>query len=187
MSEIISHRFQDHARVIAACDGLFPHIESAATLASSSLMRGGKILLCGNGGSAADAQHMACELVGRFLKDRKALPAMALHTNTSDMTAIGNDFGFDHVYARQVEAFGNAGDVLIAISTSGNSQNVLEAASVAKSKGMAIIGLTGENGGKLKDHSDIWLGVPSNQTPRIQEVHILIGHILCELIENALA
>jgi D-sedoheptulose 7-phosphate isomerase len=147
---------------------------------------GGKVILFGNGGSAADAQHIAAELAGRYYMDRKPLPAEALTVNTSILTAIGNDYGFEQIFARQVEALGNPGDIAIGISTSGNSPNVIEGVRAAKRKGMITIGLTGADGGQLKNEVDYCICVPSKDTPRIQEAHILIGHIWCELIERAL-
>jgi D-sedoheptulose 7-phosphate isomerase len=151
-----------------------------------SIEQGNKILLFGNGGSAADAQHIAAEFVGRFAFDRRALAALALSVNTSCVTAIGNDYGFDLVFSRQIEALGRPGDVAIGISTSGNSQNVLKAVSIAKELGLQTVGLTGNSGGKLKDLVDHCLCVPSSDTPRIQECHILIGHILSELVEQTI-
>jgi D-sedoheptulose 7-phosphate isomerase len=147
---------------------------------------GRKVILFGNGGSAADAQHIAAELAGRYYMDRKPLPAEALTVNTSILTAIGNDYGFEQIFARQVEALGNPGDIAIGISTSGNSPNVIEGVRAAKRKGMITIGLTGADGGQLKNEVDYCICVPSKDTPRIQEAHILIGHIWCELIERAL-
>jgi D-sedoheptulose 7-phosphate isomerase len=147
---------------------------------------GGKVILFGNGGSAADAQHIAAELAGRYYMDRKPLPAEALTVNTSILTAIGNDYGFEQIFARQVEALGNPGDIAIGISTSGNSPNVIEGIRAAKRKGMITIGMTGADGGQLKNEVDYCICVPSKDTPRIQEAHILIGHIWCELIERAL-
>lgn len=144
---------------------------------------GGKILFCGNGGSAADAQHLAAELSGRFYYDRQPLPAEALHVNTSFLTAVANDYSYDEVYARMVRATGNKGDILIGISTSGNSPNIVRAVEDAREKSMITIALTGESGGKLAKNADYTIQVPSNDTPRIQEVHILIGHILCQLVE----
>lgn len=143
----------------------------------------GKLLFCGNGGSAADAQHIAAELSGRFYKDRPPLFAEALHVNSSYLTAVANDYGFDAVFARMVEAAGRSGDVLFAISTSGNSSNVLQAVASAKKQGMKVVAMTGSTGGKLKEQADFLLNVPSDDTPRIQECHILLGHIICELIE----
>jgi D-sedoheptulose 7-phosphate isomerase len=147
---------------------------------------GKKVLLCGNGGSAADAQHIAAELVGRFKKERTPLSAIALTTDTSILTAIGNDYGFDRVFERQIEALIDKGDVLICISTSGSSENIIKAAYKAKEKKATTIGLTGRDGGMLKDICDICIVVPSQDTPRIQEAHITIGHIICELVEEGL-
>jgi D-sedoheptulose 7-phosphate isomerase len=151
-----------------------------------SLHAGGKVFFFGNGGSAADAQHLAAEFTGRYLKERRALPALALHANTSSLTAIGNDYGFDFVFARQLEALGNAGDVAFGISTSGNSSNVLRALEVAKSKSMYRVALAGATGGAMKKLADCTLCVPSDETPRIQECHILTGHLICEIVEHTL-
>lgn len=145
-----------------------------------------KVLLCGNGGSAADAQHIAAELSGRFMLNRPALFAEALHVNSSYMTAVSNDFGFDETYKRLVQGFGREGDILMAFSTSGNSGNIVAAAQVALSAGMKVIGFSGESGGLLKQHSTLCLQVPSQSVPRIQEMHILIGHIICELVEASI-
>jgi D-sedoheptulose 7-phosphate isomerase len=160
-------------------------VAQAALQIVTALRAGGKLLCCGNGGSAADAQHLAAEFTGRYLKERRALPAIALNANTSSLTAIGNDYGFDLVFARQLEALGNAGDVLLGISTSGNSRNVLRAMEVAKAKSIYTITLTG-SGGKMKDLADCAICIPSGETPRIQECHILTGHIICEIAENML-
>lgn len=151
-----------------------------------ALMQGNKMLLFGNGGSAADAQHIAAEFVGRFAFDRPALPALALSVNGSCVTAIGNDYGFEVVFSRQIEALGRPGDVAIGISTTGNSPNVLRAVSVAKKAGLRTVALTGYAGGKLKDAVDHCICVPSNETPRIQECHILVGHIISELVERTI-
>ncbi|WP_456420253.1 D-sedoheptulose 7-phosphate isomerase [Methanocaldococcus infernus] len=151
-----------------------------------ALERGNKILICGNGGSAADAQHFAAELVGRFKLERKGLPAIALTTDTSILTAIGNDYSFDNIFERQVEALGKEGDVLIGISTSGNSENVIRAVKKAKELNIYTIGLLGKGGGKLKDLVDLALIVPSNNTPRIQECHVTIYHVICEEVEKRL-
>jgi D-sedoheptulose 7-phosphate isomerase len=166
--------------------------EAVSTIAKVSeilvgaLDQGNKALLFGNGGSAADAQHIAAEFVGRFAFDRPALPALALSVNTSCVTAIGNDYGFDLVFSRQIEALGRAGDVAIGISTSGNSRNVLRGVSVADKMGLRTIALTGESGGKLKNAVEHCICAPSNETPRIQECHILIGHIISELVEQTI-
>lgn len=161
-------------------------INSAAEYCIECFAQGNKILLCGNGGSAADAQHIAAELSGRFQFDRKPLYAEALHVNTSFLTAVANDYDYDRIFSRMVEAAGKGGDVLIALSTSGNSKNVLKAVEQAHKQEMVIIGLTGSKGGKLDKLSDICIKVPSGNTARIQESHIMIGHILCEKIENTL-
>ncbi|MCQ2298597.1 MAG: D-sedoheptulose 7-phosphate isomerase [Bacteroidales bacterium] len=161
-------------------------IEEAANIIIESLKNGGKIHFCGNGGSAADAQHLAAELSGRFYFDRPPLNAEALHCNTSYLTAVGNDYGYDLIFSRLIRGTGKKGDVLVGISTSGNSKNILMAYDVCKELGIKTISLTGETGGKMKDQSDLLLNVPSTDTPRIQESHIMIGHIICELVESAL-
>ena len=145
---------------------------------------GNKVLFCGNGGSAADAQHLAAEFSGRFYTDRDALPAEALHVNTSYLTAVANDYSYDVVYSRIIKGIGKKGDVLVGLSTSGNSINIVKAFEMAKEKGMLTIGLTGATGGKMKELSDYLLNVPSTDTPRIQESHILLGHIICQLVEE---
>jgi D-sedoheptulose 7-phosphate isomerase len=145
-----------------------------------------KVLLCGNGGSAADAQHIAAELSGRFYFDRDPLFAEALHVNTSYITAVANDYSYDEVYSRLVKAKGRAGDILIGISTSGNSKNIIKAIEIANEIGMISVGMTGETGGKMKDICKYLINVPSNNTPRIQEAHIMIGHIICEIVEKEL-
>jgi len=150
----------------------------------TTFRNGNKVLFCGNGGSAADAQHLAAEFSGRFYTDRKALPAEALHCNTSYLTAVGNDYSFDVIYSRLIDGIGQHGDVLIGLSTSGNSKNIIKAFETAKEKGMVTIGFTGMTGGQLKSVSDYLINVPSTDTPRIQESHILIGHIICQLVEE---
>lgn len=150
----------------------------------NSLRNGGRIYFCGNGGSAADAQHLAAELSGRFYTDRPALAAEALHANTSYLTAVGNDYGYDYVYSRMMEGVGNKNDMLIGISTSGNSKNIVKAFEVCRLKGILTVGFTGSKGGAMKELSDYWLPVASDDTPRIQESHILIGHIICQLVEE---
>jgi D-sedoheptulose 7-phosphate isomerase len=146
----------------------------------------GKVLFCGNGGSAADAQHLAAELSGKFYFDREPLYSEALHVNTSYLTAVGNDYSYQEIYARIVKAKGRKGDVLVAISTSGNSENVINAIEQAKKQGMTVVGFSGKTGGKMKRFCDILIPVPSEDTPRIQECHILIGHIICQLVEEQL-
>ncbi|MEQ1747246.1 MAG: D-sedoheptulose 7-phosphate isomerase [Saprospiraceae bacterium] len=163
---------------------LLGRIEQAAQIMSAVFRQGGKALFCGNGGSAADAQHIAAELSGRFYTDRPPLYAEALHVNSSYLTAVANDYGYDRVFSRMVEAAGRRGDLLVAISTSGNSPSILAAAEKARQIGMTVVGMTGTTGGKLATHCDLLLNVPSSDTPRIQEAHILIGHILCEIVEK---
>lgn len=171
-------RVLDDAELLAATLAVAQHCEAA-------LKAGNKIMLAGNGGSAADAQHIAAELVARFEFDRPGLPALALSTDTSMLTAIGNDYGYEFVFSRQLEANGRAGDVFIGISTSGNSKNILKAVAAAKAKGISTVALCGA-GGQLKTLCDFALAVPSTHTPRIQENHILLGHILCALVEESL-
>jgi D-sedoheptulose 7-phosphate isomerase len=161
-------------------------IAELANKVTESLKGDGKILLAGNGGSAADAQHIAAELSGRFYSDRAPLFAEALHVNTSYLTAVANDYSYDEVYSRLVEAKGREGDVLIGISTSGNSKNIIRAFEQARKQGVFTVGFTGANGGSMNGNCDLLIKVPSDDTPRIQEAHILIGHIMCELTENAL-
>ena len=158
-------------------------VADCVTAIVTAFKNGNKVLFCGNGGSAADAQHLAAEFSGRFYLDRDALPAEALHCNTSYMTAVANDYSYDVIYSRLVKGIGIKGDVLIGLSTSGNSKNIVAAFEVAKEKEMITIGFTGETGGILKSLSDYLLNVPSTDTPRIQESHILLGHIICELVE----
>jgi D-sedoheptulose 7-phosphate isomerase len=180
----IEDRLRDSIRVKEqVLKQMVPAIERTARLLIEALDSGHKLLLCGNGGSAADSQHIAAELVGKLLVKRRALPAIALTTDTSALTALGNDFGFETVFQRQVEALGQPGDVLIGISTSGNSPNVLEAVKLARKMSLKTVGLTGRGGGALAGAVDQALTVPSDNTQRIQESHIMIGHILCELIE----
>lgn len=161
-------------------------IEECVNIITQTFAAGKRVWFCGNGGSAADAQHLAAEFSGRFYKNRKALPAEALHCNTSYLTAVANDYSYDDIYARLVDGITDAGDVLIGFSTSGNSANVLKAFEVAREKELITIGFTGASGGKLRELSHFLINVPSNDTPRIQESHILIGHIICELVEAKL-
>lgn len=168
-------------------EGHLSTINDIANLLIESLRAGNKILFFGNGGSAADSQHIAGELVGKFRRVRKAMPAIALTTDTSILTSIGNDFGYDYVFARQIEGLGQPGDVAIGISTSGNSPNVLRALQAARDIGMATVGFTGESGGQMQDYVDICFHAPSDSTPRIQEVHITAGHIICEMVEKTFA
>lgn len=158
-------------------------IENTVNAVTTAFQNGNKVLFCGNGGSAADAQHLAAEFSGRFYKDRKALPSEALHCNSSYLTAVANDYSYDVIYSRIVEGTCVKGDVLIGLSTSGNSKNILNAFAAAKTLGTITIGFTGASGGKMKEASDYLINVPSSDTPRIQESHIMIGHIICELVE----
>lgn len=166
--------------------GILQTIEDAVSACITALMAGNKIILAGNGGSAADAQHIAAELVGRFETERPGLPAITLTTNSSTVTAVANDYNYDNIFRRQVQALGQRGDVFIGISTSGNSPNVVAAIEQCKEQGISVIGLTGETGGKMQQLCDICVRVPSTNTARIQESHITIGHILCSLIDSAL-
>lgn len=161
-------------------------VGDAAKICVSALQNGGKIHFCGNGGSAADAQHLAAELSGRFYYDRPPLDAEALHVNSSYLTAVANDYSFDDVYSRMIEASAKSGDVLFAISTSGNSNNIIKAIESARNKNMKVIGMTGMTGGKMAAICDVLLNVPSSCTPRIQESHIMIGHIICEIVESTI-
>lgn len=181
---VIASCFAEHLEVFAATmDTQMEIISEIAERCEQALKNGNKILFCGNGGSAADSQHLAAELIGRFQKERRSLASIALTTDTSILTAVGNDYGFEHIFSRQVEGLGRSGDVLIGISTSGNSANVVKAVEMARSIGMHTIAFTGEGGGKLRELCDITLAIPSRVTARIQEMHILVGHIMCELIE----
>jgi D-sedoheptulose 7-phosphate isomerase len=170
---------------IAADESLLDLIAQTAEIIVSCFRKGGRVYFCGNGGSAADAQHLAAEFSGRFYVDRPFLPAEALHTNSSYITAVANDYGYDEVYARMAASF-SPNDVLIGLSTSGNSSNIVRAFEVCQKKGVQTIGLTGAGGGKMKNLSDVWIGIPSNDTPRIQEAHITVGHIICQLVEERL-
>jgi D-sedoheptulose 7-phosphate isomerase len=165
-------------------DDLVKTVNTCVNQIVAAFKNGNKVLFCGNGGSAADAQHLAAEFSGRFYKDRDALPAEALHCNSSYLTAVANDYSYDVIYSRLVKGIGNKGDVLIGLSTSGNSKNIIAAFETAKEKGMLTIGFTGDSGGKMKSISDYLLNVPSSDTPRIQESHIMLGHIICQLVEE---
>ena len=187
MMEIITRELQESANIKLSMAKDSPGlIADAAQIIVDVYRAGGKALIIGNGGSAADAQHIAAELVGHFKLKRKALPAIALTTNSSILTALANDSAYDTVFSRQLEALAGSKDVLIAISTSGNSPNILQAVETARSKHITVIGLTGGNGGKLKNLANLLIIVPSSSTPRIQEAHITIGHILCHLVEEEL-
>jgi D-sedoheptulose 7-phosphate isomerase len=169
---------------ILADEELLSVIEKVTEIMVHSLKSNHRIYFCGNGGSASDAQHLAAELSGRFYTDRDALPAEALHCNTSYITAVANDYGFDVIYARLIKGIGAPGDILVGLSTSGNSKNILQAFETAKQKGIITVGMTGSSGGKMKSQSDYLINVPSSDTPRIQESHIMIGHIICQLVEE---
>lgn len=187
MSGFIAGEFEKalaNLHAMADDPSLREQLESAVDLAVSALRAGNKLLFAGNGGSAADAQHWAGELVSRFYYDRPGLPAIALTTDTSILTAIGNDYGYEFSFSRQVEALASQGDVLVAISTSGNSPNILRAVEAARSKGVHVIGFTGKGGGKLAPDCEICFRMPSTETPRIQEGHEFIGHLFCALIES---
>ena len=165
---------------------LIERIEKITSVIATAFANGNKVLFCGNGGSAADAQHLAAEFSGRFYTDRDALPSEALHCNSSYITAVANDYGYDVVYSRIIKGTGKPGDVLVGLSTSGNSVNIINALEQAKKVGMITVGLTGETGGKMKTICDHLVNVPSNDTPRIQESHIMVGHIICQLVEQEL-
>jgi D-sedoheptulose 7-phosphate isomerase len=159
-------------------------VEKVIDVMTTALRNGKRIYFCGNGGSAADAQHLAAEFSGRFYTDRKALPAEALHCNTSYLTAVANDYSFDLIYARLIDGIGDRGDVLVGLSTSGNSANIVKAFEVAREKEIITVGFTGLSGGTMKSLSDYLINIPSTDTPRIQESHIMIGHIICQLVEE---
>ena len=184
MKSIIKHEFSEHIKTSQyTLDSIVDQIETASKICINSLKNGGKILIMGNGGSAADAQHIAAELVGRYKTERKGLPAIALTTDTSAITSIANDYGYLHVFDRQVEALANKGDVVIGISTGGTSPNVVNALTTANAQGCITIGLSGKDGGDFNSICDVNLLVNANDTARIQEMHILIGHTMCHLIE----
>ena len=174
----------DTKRQIMENERMIQTLEDCSNVITTAFKNGNKVLFCGNGGSAADAQHLAAEFSGRFYTDRDALPAEALHCNTSYMTAVANDYSYDVVYSRMIKGIGNPGDVLIGLSTSCNSKNIVEAFKTAKLKNMVTVGLTGDSGGMMKEMSDFLLNVPSSDTPRIQESHIMLGHIICQLVEE---
>jgi D-sedoheptulose 7-phosphate isomerase len=185
ISDILNDSFNNLQKIIND-KGLTAEIEIVTTKIIQAFKDGNKLLLCGNGGSASDAQHIAAELSGRFIKERKPLYAEALHVNSSYMTAVSNDYGFESTYSRMLEAIGKKGDVLIALSTSGNSENVINAVKMANSLGMLSVGMTGAMGGKIKDLCQHNIIIPSSNTARVQEAHILVGHIFCQIIEEQL-
>ncbi len=165
-------------------EGLLKTIAASVDIIVNAFRNGKRVYFCGNGGSAADAQHLAAEFSGRFYTDRKALPAEALHCNTSYLTAVANDYGFDEIYSRLIDGIGEQGDVLVGLSTSGNSPNILKALKTAKKKEMITIGFTGKSGGEMRTLCDHLINIPSTDTPRIQESHIMVGHIICQLVEE---
>jgi len=183
---IFAGAMAEHIRVITQLRDLEPLVRRAAEAMVTALKDGHKVFWCGNGGSAADSQHMAAELVGRFLRERKALPSIALTTNSSIVTALGNDYGYDVVFQRQIEALAAKGDVLVGISTSGNSKNVHAALQQARQMGVFTIAMTGADGGRCADAAELALRMPSRETPRIQEAHTLCGHMICDYVESAM-
>jgi D-sedoheptulose 7-phosphate isomerase len=185
-NSLFLNNLKDHLSVMQSLHLINDEVLLAGHMIGLSLIAGGKVLFCGNGGSAADSQHLAAELTGRFISDRRPLAALALSTDSSALTCIGNDYSFNEVFARQVQGLGRAGDVLIGISTSGNSRNVIRAVEEARLAGMHVVGLLGRDGGALSNLCDVSIIVPSQVTARIQEAHILIGHTLCGLIESHL-
>ena len=185
ITEAINESIETKKRIVEDHD-LIHVIETVVSICTEAFRHGNKVLFCGNGGSAADAQHLAAEFSGRFYYDRPPLPSEALHVNTSYLTAVANDYSFEEVYSRILKGSGKKGDILIAISTSGNSANIIKALQTAKESGITTVGMTGETGGKMKELCDHLINVPSSDTPRIQESHIMIGHIICELVEATL-
>jgi D-sedoheptulose 7-phosphate isomerase len=185
-SSLFLTNVQQQIQVLQSLHRLAPEVQRAGELATQALLQGGKLMFCGNGGSAADSQHLAAELTGRFIQDRRPLAAMALSTDTSALTCIANDYAFDEVFARQVLALGRPGDVLIGISTSGQSRNVIRAIEAARAQGVGVIGLLGRDGGAIGPMCDVAIVVDSLVTARIQEAHILVGHSLCGMIEQGL-
>jgi len=185
MRKVIFNEFQGHLEtIVRVIEHMQGDLETASKLVVDTLKAGNKILLCGNGGSAADAQHISAELTGRYKTERRGLPAIALTTDTSALTAISNDYGYDRVFDRQFEALANKGDLLIGISTSGNSKNIISALKLAKEMGCSTVGFSGRDGGAMNEVCDINLVVPSDDTPRIQEMHILLGHTICQIVDN---
>lgn len=184
---LVNDTFAQIAENFIKLQGLSDKVVQASSLMIESLRSGGKVMFCGNGGSAADSQHLAAELMGRFMRDRAPLAALALTVDTSALTAIGNDYGYRDVFSRQLRGVGRAGDVLVGLSTSGNSANVVDAMRIAREMNIRTISLTGAKEGAMTSLSDLWLPVPSTMTARIQEMHIAVGHMVCELVENAMA
>jgi len=187
MDEKILSEIKQHQAAAAALAADYSAVKAIAEALAGTALAGGRILICGNGGSAADSQHIAAEFVGRFKKERRAIAAVALTTDTSILTSLGNDYGFDRVFERQVEALGRPGDLLLAISTSGSSPNVLKAAVKAKETGLAVVGFFGKSGGIILPHCGLAFLAPATDTPRVQEMHMLAAHIICGLVEDAVA
>lgn len=186
---VIDARLRAHLDTIAAIEKdetLKAAVQDAVDAIVNCFRSGGRVYFCGNGGSAADAQHLAAEFSGRFYFDRPVLPADALHCNTSYLTAVGNDYGYDRIFARLISGLGQKGDILVGISTSGNSENILQAFEVCREKGVRTIAMTGATGGRMKELANLLINIPSTDTPRIQEAHITVGHIICELVEQAM-
>jgi len=186
---IIKQNIEDSVNLkskVLTDENIISNIDKVAEAIIACYESKGKVLFCGNGGSAADSQHLAAELSGRYYYDRPPLPSEALHVNTSYMTAVANDYSYNQVYARLLQAIGNEGDIIIGLSTSGNSGNVIEALKVAKEKKMITVGFTGEGGGKMSEYCDILIPIPSKDTPRIQECHMMIGHAICQIVELSL-
>ena len=186
MKEFIESEFRNISCNFIHLQALAPQIQEVPAVCIDALKKGHKIMFCGNGGSAADSQHLAAELVGRYKMNRPAMNALALTVDTSILTAVGNDYGYDTIFERQVEGLGKSGDVLIGLSTSGNSKNVLAAFDMAKKKGITTVAMTGQSGGKMKEQADFTINVPSDVTNNIQEMHIAVGHLLCGVIEKEL-
>ena len=188
MKQTIKNEFLSHLEVInLTIETMQEKLEQASLLVVETLKNGNKILLCGNGGSAADAQHIAAELVGRYKSDRRGLPAIAFTTDTSILTSVGNDYGYEKIFDRQVEALANKGDLIIGISTSGNSKNIVNALKLGRELDCKTLGFSGREGGVMNELCDVNLIVPSNNTPRIQEMHILFGHIICQIVDDELS
>jgi D-sedoheptulose 7-phosphate isomerase len=187
IQNILQKSLNEHIFMASSIADLLPDIGKVASILIDTFSQGNKLLICGNGGSASDAQHIAAELVGRFVKERAGLPAIALNTDTSILTSVANDYGYESIFSRQVQALSKPGDVVMGISTSGNSKNVVKALKIASTLNCQTVGLLGKDGGEIKEIADINIIVPSNNTARIQEMHILIGHMLCETVDCSIA
>jgi D-sedoheptulose 7-phosphate isomerase len=187
IDNILQKSVNEHISVASSISDLLPDIGKVASILIDTFSKGNKLLIFGNGGSASDAQHIAAELVGRFIKERAGLPAIALNTDTSILTSVGNDYGYESIFSRQIEALSKPGDVVMGISTSGNSKNVVKALKIASTLNCRTVGLLGKDGGEIKEITDINIIVPSDSTARIQEMHILIGHMLCEVVDCSIS